>query len=251
MMKLVVSPLLAVLALALVYEVVRHASSLPPSFLPSIPQILAEAAQNRHRLLEAAVHTISNVVLSLALTLPLGIGMGALMNWNRTIHDFLIPLLVTVKSLPAVALLPLLVVVFRKPMPVQIALTMSICFLPLTLAAYSGFRASAGPLRLFALAMTPERGRLFRLVTLPAAANELLLGLKIAMPLAFVGTLVAEMSSGGSDGLGNTILTAGNYSDMAALLSAIGVVALISTASYMAIVVVARRLFPANKGAWL
>ena len=250
-MRKTLAVLLSGLFLAAVYEFVRHLGIVPASVLPTIPQILIETIRNRERLSQAGLHTLGSVILSLLLTLPLGLGMAVAMALNRNVHDMMMPLLITIKSLPAVALVPFLVVAFREPLAVQTALTVSICFLPVTLAVYSGLQMSAGPLRHFALTATRRKARFFWLVTFPAAASEMLLGFKITLPLAFVGTLVAEMSSGGSDGLGNVILTTGNYSNLAGMFAAILVVAVVSTGAYLVLLLFIQRLFPASREAWL
>ncbi len=201
--------------------------------------------------MEAALNTLGSVLLSLAITLPLGFGVGLLMNLNRNFHDMLLPLLITLKSLPAVALIPFMVLFLRRPLEIQVALTVSICVLPVTLAAYSGLCMPSSALRHFAIVCARDRVRVFWLVTFPAAASELLLGFRITLPLAFVGTLVAEMSSGGSGGLGNTILTASNFSDLPKMFAAIIVVAVISTGSYISLVLLIQKLFPATREVWL
>ncbi len=250
-MKLLSSSLFTVLIVAGIYEALRLSGLAPKSLLPSVQQISAELIADRNRLCAASLNTMYSVVLSLLLTVPLSLGMAFLMSLSRSVHDMLMPLLITLKSLPAVALLPLMVLLLRRPLPIQVALTISICFLPLTLAGYNGLKSARGGLRNFAIATCPHGARVFWLVTFPGAASELLLGLKLTLPLAFVGTLVAEMSNGTSGGIGNLILTANNYADYGRMFAGIIAVAVISTGSYLLLVFSIQKVFPASREVWL
>jgi NitT/TauT family transport system permease protein len=207
--------------------------------------------RERGLLFDASLETFGSVAAGLAVTLPLAILMGALMRWNRQVEEILMPLLITIKSLPAVALLPVLIVLLREPRDIRVVLTVSICFLPMTLAAYAGLRAAPQPLRHFALITASRPSQVFWQITFPAAASELLLGFRITLPLAFVGTLVAEMSAGQSGGLGNIIRTAATRATLDLPFAAIITVGILSTCSYIVLIMIIQRLYPASKEVWL
>lgn len=232
----------------LVYEGVRMVGF---PVLPTSLTIYEELVRNSGRLFEASLYTLFSVFLSLVLTLPFGIALGYILSISRLLHDIMMPFLITLKSLPTVALLPLLIVLFKRPYATQIILTASICFLPITIAVTTGLRSPSGALRHFALVSSSSASRIFMLVTVPAAASELLLGFKVSLPLAFVGTMVAEMSSAeAAYGLGNTILTANNYSNFAMMIAAIIAVAITSTGTYLLLLVSIKKLLPANGDTW-
>lgn len=174
--------------------------------------------------------TLYEMTVGYAIGCTVALTAGAIVAESRWIERALMPLVVAVQSVPKVALAPLLIVWFGFGVSSKMVLVALICFFPVFINGFYGFR-SANPdlLRLYR-AFGASRLHVFRHVKLPSAAGSIFAGLQIAVVLALIGAIVGEFVSS-KEGLGYLIQSSTLSFDVATMfasvvsLAAIGITA--------------------------
>lgn len=123
--------------------------------------------------------TMYEVVLGYGIGCTVALLAGAIVAESRWIERTLMPIVVAIQSIPKVALAPLLIVWFGFGVSSKMVLVALICFFPVFINSFYGFR-SANPdlLRLYR-AFGSSRLHVFRQVKLPSAAGSIFAGLQI------------------------------------------------------------------------
>ena len=152
---------------------------------------------------EALVGLLAAMVLSSALAI---VALFSPMLMARAINSFGI----VVQSIPLLAIAPLLSLWFGHSFLAKAAAAMIVCFFPLLTGWLAGFRAvSIENRQLFDNMHANPFQRAWYLM-IPSALPYLFGGLRVAMPLALLGAIVAEFI-GSSEGLGFQILNNSYY----------------------------------------
>ena len=207
------------------------ALGLPTYILPTPLQVTAALVDDGPALLAAAWATLSMSLLALALAAAVALPLALLTGLSRWAERALKPLAVTLQVTPVVAIAPLVTIWagLEHPGRAIIALAAVVAFFPLFSGAATGLRSADPDLeRLFDLYGASPLHRLARL-QLPAAAPYLLEGLKVAVGLAVIGTVVAEFvaGSGASQGLAWRVLEAEHQLKTAEMFAALVVLAVL------------------------
>ena len=154
----------------------------------------------------ASAATFSRVGYGYLAGAVLGIGLGAIVHTAPLVRPGADRLANVINSIPAIAVAPVLIVVFsREWTPVALA-AVSVFFI-LYVATTSGLQHSSASHRdLFRAIGASRWSRLLRL-DLPAALPAIISSAKFAVPAAFIGTILGEWF-GVSKGLGLLIVSA-------------------------------------------
>ena len=166
-----------------------------PDFLPSAVAVATALVRlfGAHEILANLSTTVFTCFVGLTLGAVIGIPLGAAMAiWPR-VDGFFSPLIKATYSLPKTALVPLLMLWFGIGGITNITVVVLAALLPLVVYTYHGVHGVPRVLLWSARAMgTPDRSLIWR-VLLPAAQQEILTGLRIALGFSFVVVISAEM----------------------------------------------------------
>lgn len=152
--------------------------------------------------------------------------VGAVLAASRRLERALYPLLVGISTVPKPAVLPPLVVLLGFGPGPKVALVWLMCFFPIVLSVITGLTSTPIDLVDLARSLAASRWRLFTKIRVPAALPHTAAGLRVALPLALIGAVVAELL-GGITGLGVVIQAAGT--DTALAWAAVVLLAALST----------------------
>jgi len=164
--------------------------------------------------------TMYEVVVGYGIGCTIALLAGAIVAESRWIERTFMPIVVAIQSIPKVALAPLLIVWFGFGVSSKIVLVALICFFPIFINSFYGFR-SANPdlLRLYR-AFGSSRLHVFRHVKLPSAAGSIFAGLQIGVVLALIGAVVGEFVSS-KEGLGYLIQASTLSFDVATMFASV------------------------------
>ena len=179
---------------------------LPPAFLPPPSAIAASLADllASDTFIGHLWYSTSNVLVGLAIAASLGIVVGLVVGWSPLLQLTVAPLLWLLYSTPKVVLAPLIVLALGLGSPSKIALVFLLGVFPIALNTIEGVR-TVDPSLLKAARVFGLRGvRLARKLVLPSTFPFILVGLKRAVALAFIGEILGEFL-GGSQGLGHLL----------------------------------------------
>ena len=161
-------------------------------------------------LLAAAQESVHNLVIGFAIALVLGllIGLGSARSWLA--YNAVNPWLTALYSTPSVALVPFLSLWLGIGDTAKVAVIALFSIFPIIINTQQGVRYVEPALLEVARAFNSSERRLWTDVLLPAALPFIFAGIKLAVPRALVGMVLAEFLISVGRGLGSLILIAQN-----------------------------------------
>lgn len=190
-----------------------------------------------------AVATLVEIVTGFAIGSGLGAALAMLIHLVQPLRRTLLPLLIALQSVPKVALAPLIIVWFGIGLTAKVIMVIFFCFFPVLMNMIGGLsRVEPTVLDLMGV-LRARRWQTFRNVELPNALPALFDGLKIALPVAVIGAIVAEFTSA-ERGLGYLILVASNQIQTATTFAALIVLTLMALLLFAGVAVLERAAVP-------
>jgi sulfonate transport system permease protein len=201
--------ILVLAALVGLWWLAAHQGWLSRVFLPT-PEATAE------RLGDGLVHgdlardtlaTAGRMLAGWLLASLIGVLLGALIGSSAAARTWLQPTLEFVRPLPASALIPLAIAVFGLSAGMVLCVVAFGAMWPVLLATIHGFAAVHERLREVGAALRLSRTAFALKIGLPNAMPDILAGLRLAMTVSLIVSVVGEMLSS-QQGLGRAILLA-------------------------------------------
>ena len=212
--------------------------------LVASPVETAETLHDEFGLLsDNALVTLSEVLLGLAIAVPLGVLLAVAMHLVRPLRDAAYPLLVASQAIPIVVLAPIFVLAFDYGIGPKVAIVTLICFLPVTVNLLDGLRSVPPELLKLMRSLGASRLRSLRSVELPAALPYLFSGLKIAATVSVIGAVFGEWA-GADEGLGRLVLLANNQLQTPRVYAGTVLLTLMAVGLFLAVVVAERIACP-------
>ena len=203
------SPVVLGVAFLLLWQLLVVLFDVPEYICPSPWEIAKQFAEFSGPLLQAAWRTFWVTMVGFALSIVVGVMLGFLIGSSRLVYTALYPLMVGFNSIPKIAVVPILVVWFGIGLGPGILTAFMISFFPITVNIATGLATLEPELEDVLRVLGAKRWDVLVKVGLPRSMPYFYGSLKIAITLAFVGTVMAEMTAGDS-GIGNLIQTAGS-----------------------------------------
>ncbi|MEO7556331.1 MAG: ABC transporter permease [Acidimicrobiales bacterium] len=193
-----------------------------------------KAAGNRRIMIDQSAITLRDAFLGLVVGTIAAIGASIAFNLSRTAERTLMPLAMVLRSVPLIAMTPLIVIIFGRNLRSVTIIASVVTFFPtlvnVTLALKATPRDSLDLLRAYGASPSDT----LRKVQIPSALPSLFASLRVAAPLALVGALLSEWLATG-EGLGAEILRGGAAADYSGVWTRVVLVTLYSIILYKAI----------------
>ena len=203
------SPLLLLVAVLVLWQLVVTAFAIPEFIFPSPTQIAGQFVEFAGPLMEAAWKTFWVTMLGFLIAIVVGVLLGFLIGSSRLAYTAIYPLMVAFNAVPKAAVVPILVVWFGIGIGPGILTAFLISFFPITVNIATGLATLEPELEDVLRVLGAKRWDVLVKVGLPRSMPYFYGSLKIAITLAFVGTVLAEMTAGDS-GIGYLISSAGS-----------------------------------------
>jgi ABC-type nitrate/sulfonate/bicarbonate transport system permease component len=193
-----------------------------------------DAASHRSSIISESEVTLRDAFLGLIFGSVAAVATAITFNASRAIERSFMPIAMVLRSVPLVAMTPLIVLVFGRGLMAVTVIASIVTFFPTLVNVSLAFRATPRDAidLLRAYGATPTAT--LRKVQLPSALPALFASLRIAAPLALVGALLSEWLATGV-GLGSTILRTQSLSQYNDMWGRVVVVTLMSVLLYKAI----------------
>jgi NitT/TauT family transport system permease protein len=182
--------------------------------LPSPERVGAAFAEKADYLWQMAWVSTWEIALGFAIAGAGGVLLGLWLFSSTTVDRMFSPLLVGVNAVPKIALAPMMMVWLGLTYQARLAMVVLLCFFPIVMGTLAGLRSTPAELAELARSLRASRWQTFVKIRLPGALPQVFVGLKVAMPLAAVGSTIGEMI-GGDSGLGFVISAASGQSEIA------------------------------------
>jgi NitT/TauT family transport system permease protein len=184
--------------------------------LPRPSQILATLWERAPAIMPHAAQTLYTTLVGFGLGILIGISLGALIGSSRLAYDVAYPLLIGFASIPKVAVVPILVLWFGAGTVPAVLTAMVMCIFPIVVNVATGLATTEPELEDVMRALKASKLDILVNVGLPRTMPYFFASLKVAVTLAFVGTVIAETVAS-NRGIGNLMMIAssnrrGDYS---------------------------------------
>ncbi len=213
-----------------------------PGYLVPTPEAVARAfLDDPARFLDAGRTSLIEALGGLAIGSGGALLLAIVMAHSRPLERALYPLALVVKVTPVVAVAPLFIIWFGFGIWPKLLVAALITFFPMLVNAVTGLRAVDPAAHDFLRSLHASRWQVFWRLRWPASLPYLFAALRISVPLALIGAVVAEWMSG-DGGIGQVILIANGDFDTASLFAAVLVLAAIAVALSGALALLERKL---------
>jgi NitT/TauT family transport system permease protein len=236
-------PLLGAGVAVAVWWLVTVIFDIGPFFLPAPPDVVASFLDQPAYLLRESWVTLYETLAGFGIATAAGLVVAVVLAAVRAIERATLPLFVALNSVPKVALAPLLVVWLGFGPRPKIVMVVLICFFPIVVATMAGLTSTPVELADLGRSLSASWWQMFVKVRMRWALPQVFVGLKVAITLAVVGAIVAEIANPGQ-GLGSVIVLSGSSADTPLAFASITLLALISVALFYTIVALERVLLP-------
>ncbi|HEY1362086.1 MAG TPA: ABC transporter permease [Xanthobacteraceae bacterium] len=228
------------LALLIAWEAVTRGLELPLNTFPPPSRVVWSLFVRVDLLAGHAFQTFGETLIGFAVSVLVGILIGWLIGTSELLFDAFYPVVVVLQVVPKEALAPLLVLWFGATTLSRMLLAFLIAFFPMVINTILGLRSVSLTMRRYAQSLAMSPWQLLRHVQLPCALASIFAGMKIAVTLAVIGVVVAEIVAGRS-GLGYLLLFASSRQDMGFSLAILLVLAAWGGALYGIVLLCERR----------
>ncbi len=232
-----------ILVILAVWQVIQSRGVINKYILPTPIMIGETLVENWPLLLRHAVPTLLEAATGFLIGNTVGVLIAVLFVYSPTVEDALYPLAITLRSLPMVAITPVLVIWLGPGFASKVALTALITFFPTLVNMVQGLSSAEVPaLEMMHMLAAGER-QVFLKIRLPFSLPHLFTAMRIAGSAAVLGAMVAEWI-GSSRGLGYLILQAMFNFEGSLVWATMLVASFLSMLAYFAVVLVERLVIP-------
>jgi ABC-type nitrate/sulfonate/bicarbonate transport system permease component len=233
-----VLPPAAVLVVLLLWQGVTSARIVSPVQFPTMTASMAALWHEivSGRVWSAVGATLLGWAIGMVITVVLGIVVGTALAVNRFALRSAAPVIEIFKAIPAIAILPLVILVAGSTLPMKVFLICFAAFWPFVIQVIYGVQSMDQVVMDTSRALGVRGVRRFFSVSIPSASPYLVTGMRIASAQALILAVVAEIV-GGAEGIGRNILLAENsgtsaYPTMYAYILVSGVLGIALTGAF-------------------
>lgn len=188
------------------WELAPRLGWVEPAFLPSFSDVIrsAIALAKQGQLAVHVTESLTRSLLGFGLAIVLGVPLGLVIGWFRSVSNAIHPLLELFRCTPALALLPVFILLLGIGESSKIALVLYSCSWPILLNTISAVRNVDPLLVKSARTLGLNTRMILWKVILPAAVPTIFVGFRLAGAISLVALVAAEML-GAKAGLGYLI----------------------------------------------
>ncbi|MFF3498497.1 ABC transporter permease [Streptomyces sp. NPDC003247] len=140
--------------------------------------------------------SVTRILAGFLLAAVLGVAVGVLVARSRLAEDLLGPLLEVIRPIPAIALVPVAILLFPSNEQGIVFITFAAAFFPVLVSTRHAVRALSPVWEEAVLTLGGGRWRVLRSVVLPGALPGIFGGLSVGIGVSWICVISAEMISG-------------------------------------------------------
>ncbi|MEE2955958.1 MAG: ABC transporter permease [Pseudomonadota bacterium] len=206
-------------------------TSYPSAIWPTFVDLLGDPDNG---ILRHTWVTVIETFVGFTLSMLLGVGVAVMMWWWEFVYRVVDPFMVVANALPKIALVPIFYIWLGDEASIY-AMAVAIAVFITILMVYTGFRETDPNKIKLVRTLGATRWQILRQVVLPSNVPVMVAALKINVGLALVGVIVGEFQAAKA-GLGYLIIYGSQIFQMTLVMTAITILAIISTIMYLAII---------------
>ena len=215
----------------------------PVYFLPAPSAIAIEIAQDPAWYARHSAYTIGACLLGFAMALVVGIAAAVGIVYSKTLENTLYTFLVSLNSIPKIALAPLFIIWMGTNWSSKVAISMLIALFAVVIDTVLGLRSVDPDVLDMAKSMRARPLQVLWKIRFPSALPAMFAGMKVAISLALVGAIAGEFVAS-NVGLGYVILTAQGMMQTTRVFAAVVLLGVLGTLLFYAVSLVEYFVIP-------
>lgn len=180
-------------------------------------------------------------VVGLGISVVLGALLGLLTGWYKAADEFLKPLTIGINSMPQVAVVPVLILIFGIGMTPKIVVVVLSCTTVILMNTAAGVENVDWQLRRLARSFGASDLQVIRTIVLPSLVPFFMTGLRISIGRAMIGVVVGEIFASKA-GIGNVLISASNSFNMPVMYATVAIITFLGIALTQAAALLERRM---------
>jgi NitT/TauT family transport system permease protein len=220
-----------ILLLLLIWEMLCVGLNVPEYLFPAPSSVWTAGMARWEPIMMHAWQTFFTTLVGFALAVMVGVLLGMAVGTYPIIYKALYPLLVGFNSIPKVAFVPVLVVWFGIGTIPAILTAFLISFFPVLVNVATGLATLEPELEDVLRSLGASKLDILRKVGLPRALPYFFASLKVAITLAFVGSVISETVASNM-GIGYLMMAASSSMDMALVFAGLIVIGVMGVVMY-------------------
>ena len=225
------SPWILLVATILLWQIICSAFSIPEYLFPSPWAIGVQLVEFSGVIAGHAWRTFWVTMAGFGIAIVVGVLLGFVIGSSRIAYAAVYPLMTAFNALPKAAFVPILVVWFGIGVGPAILTAFLISFFPIMVNIATGLATLEPELEDVLRVLGAKRWDVLTKIGLPRSMPYFFASLKVAIPLAFVGTTVSEMMAA-NEGIGYMLVSAGASMQMALAFAGLLVVGVMAMLMY-------------------
>jgi ABC-type nitrate/sulfonate/bicarbonate transport system permease component len=232
-------PLMVILA----WEIAARGRLVSPFLLPPFTRVATRLWQDTvsGELPALTGQTLIRLAISYSVAVALGVVLGIVMARVRLVRWLFDPVVSIGLPTPKIAFLPIFILWFGVFDTPKIVMSIVSCIFPIIAGTWAGTQGVDRYLIWSAENLGATRRELLLHVIFPAALPQVFTAMQVALPIAFIVIIVAEMLTGGG-GLGGSMIEGARLADSPRVFSNLIVIGLMGFASLWSLQVVRRTI---------
>lgn len=225
------APWIAVAGLIILWETTVRLFNVPSFIFPSALDTARALVNYAGPISVHSWQTFWTTLVGFGLGVVVGLSLGFLIGSSRFLYNAFYPLLVGFNAIPKVAFVPILVVWFGIGSVPAILTAFLICFFPIVVNVATGLATLEPEMEDVLRVLGARRMDVLLKVGLPRSLPYFFASLKVAITLAFVGTVVSETVAS-NQGIGYLMMSAGSQMRMGLVFAGLLVISAMAMVMY-------------------
>lgn len=236
------APGIVVGAFFLVWEFGKRLTGYPPDFVVPLPStVLMFTLEERGLLVHHLAVTLAEAGAGFAIGNLLAIALAIGSTFNREVERAVMPFALALRSIPLIAITPVLIFLLGLGWESKIAVASIVTFFPTLVNMIVGLRSVDHRVLELMHVLNANRRQILVRVRFPSAFPAFFAALKISVPSSILGAAVAEWINA-SAGIGYLIIISTYQFNVILLYATMFVTTVVSALTYFAVILLERRV---------
>lgn len=203
--RTIIMAALGLASVLIVWELICRILGVPEYLVPAPSAVWGAVKADHVLLLQSAVPTITEAALGFVLGNTIAILVAVSFVYNRWVEEMFYPVAILIKTIPIVAIAPVLKLILGNGIEPKIVIAALICFFPTLVNAVRGFRSVNPQLLELMHVLSATKTETFRKIRIYSALPYVFSALKISVTMCVLGAIVGEWI-GANEGIGYLLL---------------------------------------------
>jgi NitT/TauT family transport system permease protein len=234
-------PWLVLAGLLVVWEIACVAFAVPEIILPRPSKVFLVFFQRFDVLMAYSWDTLWTTMIGFLLAIAGGLLLGLAIGASPFVYSGLYPLLIAFNAIPKVAIVPILMIWVGVGALPAVITAFAISFFPIVVNVATGLATIEPEMRDVLRSLGATRIEILTKVGIPRAMPYLFASLKVAITLAFIGSVISE-TVGGNNGIGFLMLSASARNDAPTTFAGLFAIAIMGVLMYAVCALIEKRM---------